>query len=192
MTFQVGQLVRCIDQGHSGKLTNGNVYTVAHRRVDSDGDEFIHVVGVVREFFAHRFEALTADGAPISVPKPKLILNEKAKRAQPAPSQTGIPEGSVVYTHPEYIEQPALVASSPLWITLRNKLPYKYHDYVYRSLKMAFGSPTIANLQPNKTSLIDAFTWSSAPREDLWHNVYDAVQYGNFSGLNSYFNHYGL
>lgn len=197
MTLQVGQAVICVDQGTSGKLQNGAIYIVTETRTDHDGDEFVRVQGLVREFFAHRFAPAVpvTEGATIEPPKPKLILNEKAKRApkpQPAPYHAGIPEGSIVYTHAEYIEEPARVASSPLWVVLRRKLPSKYQDYVYRSLKMAFSSPTIQNLKPNRTSLIDAFTWSSAPREDLWHNVYDAVQYGNFSGLNSYFNHHGL
>lgn len=180
MTFEIGQLVRCVDQGHSGRIQNGLIYKVTNYRVDSDGDDFVTLEGVVREFFASRFESL--EQAPVE-PKPKVVLNEKAKK----PSQTNaVPEGCVVFTHQEYVMYPHRVASSPLWQYVKKKLPMPLHHTVYAKIRDAFSSPSTSSLKPHSNRLIDAFTWSSAPHPEFWHPLHDAIVYGIWTGLHDY------
>jgi hypothetical protein len=205
MTFLVGQTVKCISPGPSGKITEGQLYIVTGTRVDEDGDSFVFVNGVSREFFASRFEAMGLSTSPdvppdMPLPKPKapaIVLNAEAKgKAKPKVDDTQwiphvtshgqIPEDSVPCTHEQYIENPTLVALSPVWVTIKSHIPQKHREYVYDALKIAFGSLDTMSLRPRATRVIDVFTWSSTPQRSMWHYLNEALNTGNWSKFNDY------
>jgi hypothetical protein len=201
MTFLVGQAVKCISPGPSGKITEGQLYIVMGTRVDEDGDSFVFVNGVSREFFASRFEAVGLSTSPdvppdMPIPKPKapaIVLNAEAKgKAKVIKTQwittnpTALPEGSVDFTKDEYIVNPSLIVLSPVWITIKSRIPQKHRDYVYEALKIAFSSLDTMSLRPRATRIVDVFTWSSTPQKEMWHHLSDALDTGNWSKFNDY------
>lgn len=205
MNFLVGQAVTCVDPVPSGKIQLGQLYIVMGTRVDEEGDAFVYVNGVSREFCASRFEAVGLSASPdvppeMPPPKPKapaIVLNAKAKgKAKPKVDDTQwiphvtshgeIPVGSVPCTHEQYIENPTLVALAPIWITIKTKIPQKHRDYVYEALKIAFSSLDTMSLRPRATRVVDVFTWSSTPQREMWHQLSNALDSGNWSYFNDY------
>ena len=200
MTIQAGQWVKCVDAaslwGPLPTLVLDGCYLVKEVH---DAGEHIRIGDSMQWLTITRFVPLaTGLSTDVPAPKPKapaIVLNAKAKgKAKPetqwVPHVTNhgaLPEGSVVYTHAEYIDMAPLFAWSPLWKTIKSKMPYKYHDYVYRALIQAYGSAETMCLRPTAIRVVDAFSWSSTPQGGMWQKLSIAIESGNWTKFNDYF-----
>jgi hypothetical protein len=204
MTFQIGQLVKCIDaETHFGHqhpyITFNFIYTV--RNVHESG-EHIQLEGPYPNVWLKATRFVLGNGLstemPTPIPKtPAIVLNAEAKgKAKPKVDDTQwiphvtshgeIPVGSVPCTHEQYIENPTLVALAPVWVKIKTKIPGQFREYVYDALKIAFSSPDTSSLRPRAIRVVDVFTWSSTPQRSMWRYLNEALDTGNWSKFNDY------
>lgn len=182
MTFHSGQLVVCIDSGTSVKIVEGIIYRVKHHSFD----DLVELYDVPHLWYASRFKAV--DDSPQPIAKPKLVLNEKAKKEKTTTVSSIPPNGGISFKPTQYQAMPMLFASSPLWCRIESHIPHGIiRAYVYDKLKAVYSSPSTTHLKPEKSTLLEAFNWgSTGETEPVWYLIYDALNTNNWSQVNAY------